>query len=198
LIWYSVVRCKLIKDLNIIVATSDRPLDDPIAEWADKEGLGVFRGSANDVSLRVLNCIQANNLDYFFRVNADSPFLEPLLLLKAHSLITESKYDFVTNLMPRSFPYGVSVECFDANIYRCGYKSMYSSRHFEHPTSYFYEHISSYSYYNIACENSGLEDIRLTVDTPQDLDVFSNKMKPLLDNWLNISYIDAIKLLQGE
>ena len=67
----------------IVLATSDRPIDDPLAAFAAANELALFRGDPDDVAGRALACAERFGLDYFARVNGDSPFLEPALLGEA-------------------------------------------------------------------------------------------------------------------
>lgn len=198
LLWYIISRCKLVTELNnnIIVATSNRRIDDPIAEYCKRENLKIFRGSAEDVSGRVLNCAQANKLKYFFRVNADSPFLEPSLLKHAWDIILSSDYDFVTNLYPRSFPYGVSVELVKTDVFRTAYQQMTAQEHFEHVTLFIYQNISHFCYFNIIREGDNLSNIRLTIDTEDDWRTFEPFITKAGNRWDSPAFLDAIKCIQ--
>lgn len=198
LIWYSVTRCKQIRDLDVVIATTDRDIDNPIADWALSQNLQLFRGAVNNVARRIVDCIEYFGTDYFFRVNADSPFLEPCLIEKAYNKMLRSDFHFVTNLLPRSYPYGVSVECFDSNVYVSAYKRMITMQHQEHPTTYFYENHEKYNYFNLKCAVKRISNISLTVDTVDDLSIFTVVVKPLIHNWLNISYLDAVELIKKE
>jgi spore coat polysaccharide biosynthesis protein SpsF len=198
LLWYVISRCKLVTELNnnIIVATSNRGIDEPIVEYCKSKKLKIFCGSAEDVSGRVLNCAQANKLKYFFRVNADSPFLEPSLLKHAWDIILSSDYDFVTNLYPRSFPYGVSVELIKTDAFRTAYQHMTVQEHFEHVTSFIYQNISHFRYFNILREGDNLSNIRLTIDTEDDWRIFKPLITKAKIRWDSPVFLDAIKCVQ--
>lgn len=195
LLWYVVSRCKQVAELNnnIIVATSTRRIDDPIVDYCQQEKLRVFRGSAEDVSGRVLSCAQANKLGYFFRVNADSPFLEPSLFKRAWDIAVSSDYDFVTNLYPRSFPYGVSVELVKTDVFQTAYQQMSAQEHFEHVTLFIYQNISQFRYFNVVREGSNLSNIRLTIDTEDDWRRFESVITKAGNRWNSLAFLDAIE-----
>ena len=200
LLWYIISRCQELKTPadSIIVATSARKVDDPIADYCRQENVRVFRGSADDVADRIIKCSVANKLKCFIRVNADSPFLEPPLINHACDVATSSDYEIVTNLYPRTFPYGVSVELVRTDVFQSAYEQMSMPEHFEHPTLFFYQNIERFRYYNITRDGDNLSKIRLTVDTEQDWQKFERVVNKVGDRWKSISYLDAVELYRKE
>lgn len=195
LLWYVLSRCQRVGFDKTIVATSDRPIDDPIAAYCQQEGVNLYRGDAADVAGRVLKCAQLYQLDYFARVNADSPFLDPPLLQQGCEIARTGAYDFVTNLHPRSFPYGVSVEIFRTTTFQAGYARMTTPDEHEHVTKYFYDNIRAYRYYNIQGEKD-MSAIRLTIDTPDDLERFHRLVDTIMSPWNLLPYTDAARRYQ--
>lgn len=193
LLWYVLTRCSAASILaRIIVATSDRGVDDPICEYCACQGVATFRGSAEDVAGRMLACAEEADLDYFFRVNADSPCLEPDLLEQAAALVAESRLDLVTNLFPRSYPYGVSVELLCTATYRRVYPDILLAGQWEHATQYLYRHLDRLCYRNLRREGEDLSAVRLTVDTVDDLKWFRNLASQTLDRWTSIGYEEIV------
>ena len=194
LLWYVISRAKKIKsiDKNIIIATTERKVDEPIVEYSHKERIKVFRGSAENVAKRVLSCAINNNLDYFLRVNADSPFLEPSIANLAFEIAQNSEYEIITNLYPRSFPYGVSVELFSLKTFVESYKKMSSKDHFQHVSLYFYQNMHLFHYYNILQKGMNHSDLRLTIDTPEDFKKFDEVLGMMDTKWEMIHYKDVI------
>lgn len=94
-----------------IVATSSRSVDDGVAELAQRAGADVFRGAADDVLGRAAACARAHDLDALIRISGDSPFIDPALIRRAADIwLAEPDLDLVTNVHPRTYPPGVSVE----------------------------------------------------------------------------------------
>lgn len=62
---------------DIVLATSDRAVDDPLAALAREEGIAVFRGSLGDVVRRTLDCALTHEFEVVARLCGDSPFLSP-------------------------------------------------------------------------------------------------------------------------
>lgn len=63
--------------LPVVVATTDREVDDPIAAWAVTAGVKTFRwdGRVEDVLGRYIACAEEYDADAIVRVTADSPFV---------------------------------------------------------------------------------------------------------------------------
>lgn len=153
----------------VVVATSDRPTDDPIADLATREGAGLFRGACDDVAGRALACAEALGFIRFVRVSGDSPFVDPALCRKMVARAETGEVDLVTNLHPRGFPPGCSIEVITAAAMRRLCAVATTPEHREHVTAYVYEHPEEFRLLNIAPDHP-IEQIPLTVDTLADLD----------------------------
>jgi spore coat polysaccharide biosynthesis protein SpsF (cytidylyltransferase family) len=154
---------------RVVVATTSRPIDLPIAKFALAQDLGVFRGDTHNVARRLLECAEALGWDGFFRVNADSPCLDPELFDRAAEIFAAGSFDLITNLHPRSFPYGVSVELIRTTTFARAYRRFDQPGHREHATSFLYEHADEFRLHNLTNPDPSAPRPRLTVDTPEDL-----------------------------
>jgi len=172
-----------------IVATSDRLIDNQIAEIASSNHVKCFRGDAQNINQRIIGCIKQHNIDNFARVNGDSPFVFSDLLIKGFEMIKGN--DFVTNLIPRAFPYGVSVEVFNSNSFVNAYKENNKSFHDENITQFFYQHLEQYAYETIQYTENNHHDIRLTIDTKEDL----NKLRAIYEEKKDIFELPLDKVV---
>jgi spore coat polysaccharide biosynthesis protein SpsF len=197
LVDYALARCRQVAELagNIVLATSEREVDDPLADFARSSGISVFRGSTDDVAGRVVACSRQFGFRYFLRVNGDSPFLEPALVGEALRQVQGEPLDLVTNLLPRSFPYGVSVEVVRAEAYAGAYRRMSSREQREHVTSYLYENIGQFRHSNIACPLGDFHRVRMTVDTPEDLAWFGRLVQQFGSEIDRASYADVLRVM---
>ena len=199
LLWYCIERCRAVEALEgrIVVATTDRGLDDPIARWASDQGLAVYRGAADDVAARFLGAAEAERYDAAARINADCPLADPMLISQACEALTGDDVDFVTNLRPRNYPYGIVVELFRTGVFARGYAEMTLPDHFEHITKYFYDTAGSYRFLNL--NHPGGPEVaremlrhRLTVDTPEHLARFRAFVAQQNRPWAEVDYMDAV------
>lgn len=169
-------------EIKPILATTDRAIDDPLAIIAAQKGIAVFRGDLDNVAERVAGCIQAFEIDSFARINGDSPFLPQKDLLEAFSIIEDPSIDFVTNLLPRAFPYGVSIEVMKSSFYLAHLPQLTSAHYREHLTSYFYDHIDQFKVHKIKYAQGNDHEVRLVVDTPEDKDRIENILAQIPQN----------------
>jgi len=151
----------------VLVATSTDPSDDPVAAFCDRIGIAVFRGPLADVAGRFLGALDSVGWDAFARVNGDSPLIDQQLVDKAVDIYRSADCEIVTNVLPRTYPPGQSVELVRGETFRRGYARMNKPEHFEHVTKFFYEHANRYRIVNFACEHK-CAGVHLAVDTEQD------------------------------
>lgn len=179
-----------------ILATTDREIDKPLVSIAKSKGIYCFQGALDNVSNRILGCIDKFNLDYFARINGDSPFVRKELLNEGFKIICKKELDFVTNLVPRAFPYGISVEILKSSTFVSNYEKLNSSSHREHITSFFYENFDQFKTYCIRYEYGNDHDVRLVVDTPSDIEHL-NKMLIISKDINSLSISELVKLYKG-
>jgi spore coat polysaccharide biosynthesis protein SpsF len=159
---------------HLIVATSDRPTDDPIAAFAAERGISCYRGSCDDVAGRMLAAAVATGFDKFVRANGDSPLLDARLVDHGISLF-EPGVDLVTNRIPKTFPIGETVEVVSTHALAAAHREMSDPLDHEHVTRFFYEHPDRFA---IRAFDSGrsYDDLHLAVDTEQQFEFISALM----------------------
>jgi len=163
-------RTKLICDLTssiIIVATTQHPNDDKIFELASALDVCVYRGHPTDLVQRTTSIINQWELDNFCRVNGDCPLVDPKLLLKGYSILQSGDFDFVTNILQRTFPYGVALEWFRSSTYLQSLEHVLNNEK-EHVTKHMYRRASNYNVFNVQ-NKKNLSNFSFTIDTPEDL-----------------------------
>lgn len=156
-------------DRKVIVATSDRRVDDGIAALAEAEGVGLFRGNVDDVLGRALATAEAFGLKALVRICGDSPFMDPALCRSMVALAEHGDDDLVTNLFPRGFPPGCSVEVVGMPALRKMAALAAEPAHREHMTSYIYQHPELFRIANFHSDRVW-PAVALTIDEPADLE----------------------------
>ena len=155
---------------EVVLATSDRALDDPIAALGGEAGIPVFRGSLGDVVQRTLDCARAHGIDVVARVCGDSPFLLPSLFDRGLSLQEETDADLVSNTVVRSYPKGLSVEVFPCRtLERIVSATADASYRGELMMSFVYERPDQFRIAPLLSDGPGSSAASLAIDTPDDL-----------------------------
>ncbi|MCX6764888.1 MAG: N-acetylneuraminate synthase family protein, partial [Candidatus Nealsonbacteria bacterium] len=78
----------------IVMMTSTNPQDDPLVEIAKKQGIDYFRGSEEDVLLRIRDCARKFDVDLIVSTPADNPLVEPIFIEKMIERNFEKNFDF--------------------------------------------------------------------------------------------------------
>ncbi len=164
-----VERCAAAVGLErVVVATSTDPTDDAVAAHARERGAAVFRGPLEDVFGRLRACLLAHPADWFFRVSADSPLVDPAIM-KAMLPLAVPGLDLVTNVFPRSFPKGQSAELLRAAAFLAVDPAVLTASQREHVTTAFYDHPERYRILNVESGRPDWPGAPLVVDTREDL-----------------------------
>ncbi len=158
-----------------VLATTDRAVDQPLVKFASAEGFEVFCGPHEDVVSRFLQCADHYQASFCIRANGDSPFLDPGLISDGVKQLTDNT-DLVTNLIRRTYPYGVAVEIISVSALRRA-RQRFEADDREHVSSYFYRHRERFNIVQINDSPTDQSKVRLTVDTEDD----AQKMRLLFD-----------------
>jgi spore coat polysaccharide biosynthesis protein SpsF len=145
--------------MPLVVATSVHPSDDAISRFCEAEDVAVHRGSLEDVAARFVEAAREHGIDPIVRVSGDSPLLDPGLVLRAVDLWEPGV--LVTNVRPRSFPTGQSVEVFELAALEAA-ETAAEAR--EHVTPALYERLRVRNF----AHTPDLSHLRLTLDTDED------------------------------
>ena len=195
LIHYVISRAKRIPGIDtVVLATSNRNLDDPLANYADSQGVSLYRGSCDDLALRMLCCAKELKAEYFVRLNGDSPFLDPDVIAEGIAFCTTEQFDLITNLDGRTFPYGVAVEILRTAAFEKAYKDMTRSEEHENVTLYLYEHSEDFRIKSITSKRSELSLARMVVDTKEDFELFGKLVTELGDDVFTAGYAEIAEL----
>lgn len=165
----------------IILATGDEKNNLRIGELAKKYNVHFFIGSENDVLRRFIDAAESQKLTHLIRICSDNPFIDMDLIDSLVSSSDISKFDYIGFKDSRGIPVirthvGIFAEIVSLDALKiCDSILEKDSVHREHVTSYIYE---TPRIFNVNLVDSpeivfSRNDIRLTLDTPQDLNLLS-------------------------
>lgn len=178
IIWHVVSKIKKSKNVKkIIVATSNIKTDDKLIKYLTKIKVNYYRGSLTNVAKRLCDAAEKNNANFFMRISADSPLIDPAIIDKAIKIFNsqKKKYDIITNVFPRSYPKGQSVEIIKTSKLRY-FLNKFNKEQKEHVTNYFYKNYKNFmikNFKNIKYKTK----TKLAIDTKDDLKLILNKFK---------------------
>ena len=153
---------------KIIVATSKHKTDLPLRKLCLKKKINYYAGSLHNVASRFYEISKNLNVKSFVRICADSPFIDPNLIDKCLIKFNSKSYDIVTNLLPRTFPKGQSVEIIKSSVFKKNLPKMKKKVHLEHVTTFFYENKNNFKIKNIK-NSENYSKFNMCVDTANDI-----------------------------
>ena len=175
LIWYVINQVKKSKNVKkIVIAIPKKNSDNKLYQYL-KDNYNVYRGDEVNVAKRMMFAAKKYNAKFFVRISADSPLINPKLIDQFIKVKKENKnYDIITNVFPRTFASGQSIEIIKTQILEKNIKFM-KKNDIEHVTSFFYKNYKNFKIKNIF-NKSKKRMIKNSIDTKNDL----SKLKHLI------------------
>ena len=156
---------------RLVVATSDRPDDDALAQTLTDAGVAVFRGSLDDVLARFVGALDAfGPADYVVRLTADCPLADPTVIDATIETVIATGADYGSNTPPhRTYPKGVDIEAMTASALRAAAARATSPEEREHVTWALHRNPDLYRQAFLS-QDADEGAVRWTVDYPHDYD----------------------------
>ena len=155
--------------LRVVVATTTNLTDDPVAEIAERIGVGVTRGSEHDVLGRFAQAVREHRPRTVVRVTSDCPLVDGRVVRAGVEafLAAADPALYASNTLVRTYPRGLDFEVFSAAAL------LDADAHATDPVHR--EHVTPWLYTDPARPTLSLpwdrdaSAYRLTLDTPDDL-----------------------------
>lgn len=158
---------------QIVVVTSVDPSDDPLSLYVQHLQAACFRGPLEDVFSRFQQALSLYPCEWLIRVSGDSPLMDGEIITRMLGYTlhdpNRDQVSLYTNVFPRTFPAGHSVEIIHAQRFAAIPADSLTADEKEHVTKVFYNHPSQYRIMNYESGEPSLTQKRLVVDTLDDL-----------------------------
>ncbi|MGL4452582.1 MAG: cytidylyltransferase domain-containing protein [Sarcina sp.] len=150
MIYYTLTNLKKSRYIDeIVLATSDKEIDTPLAEYAKHIGFEVFRGSESNVLERYKQCADKYKGDVIVRVTGDCPLINPIITDNVITKYLMYDYDYVRLGVPNTFQRGFDTEVFSKSILDKVYTTVCSKANMKKEEfEYYREHVTYYIYQN--------------------------------------------------
>lgn len=179
ILWHVVERVRHASGLaHVVVATTDRPADEPIRRLCEEHGITWFAGSERDVLDRFYRTALRERGDPLVRVTADCPLVDPELLTRLLALYRTGQYDHVgvatgagaLRLPGGRFPDGLDAECFSFAALERAWREATRPIDREHVTPYIWRNTAIFRCGHLTSERD-YSQLRWTVDTEADFEL---------------------------
>ena len=97
---------------KIIIAIPNTKDNDLLYKKLKKLNCDVFRGDEHNVLKRYYDCAKKFKVDNIIRITSDCPLIDPELIDKGINLFKKNKVDYISNILPPSYPDGLDFEIF--------------------------------------------------------------------------------------
>jgi len=189
---------------QVVVATSDMPIDLAIVNHCRDFGYSVFAGDHLDVLKRFVDAAQTFEADRIIRITADCPLIDPGLIDQVVIKLENDPFlDYACNFYPnRMYPRGLDAEAFTIQTLQLADKLTRKMSTREHVTLQIYQNASLYRIGSVQ-PRLDYSHLRWTVDTAEDLQLANQiynhfghqrfRWRQVLDayqsnpHWLNIN-----------
>ena len=175
---------------NIIVASTKSENDKKIYKICNKLKVNFYAGDENNVLKRYYQTAKKFKCQNIIRLTSDCPFLDYKIIDKIIDTYFSKNLDYCSNTLRPTFADGQDVEIFSYLALKNANKLAKNRFDKEHVTP-FIKRSPKIKKYNFL-DSEDLNQIRITLDEPEDLIVFNN----IYNYFKNIYFsYDQIKLL---
>lgn len=171
LLEFLVERLRRVKRADaFVIATTTNDTDLPIVECCQRMSVPFTRGSEHDVLARYYEAAQLHHADVIVRVTSDCPVIDPAVIDDAIAFYRDGEFDYVSNALRQSYPYGMAAEVFPFQLLEQAFREAVAEPEREHVTPFIYLRPERYRIGHLI-NTEDLSHHRWTVDTPEDFEL---------------------------
>ena len=175
---------------NIVICTSNLKEDVNLNKIAKRNLVHIYKGSPNDVILRLHKAAKKFNAKYIINITADCPLIDPYYIDLVAKKISQGKYDLVRSFdLPHGiFVYGIKVKALETI---CKIKKKDDTEIWER----YFTDTGIFKIHDIKIKNKShiKPGLRLTVDYKEDFILIKKIFNKL---WLDNKFFNTSDILQ--
>lgn len=163
---------------KVIVATTQNPKDDAVADIANQLKTDYYRGSEENVLSRFYDAAKKFKATNIIRITADCPLIDPVIADKMFDHFLKDQLDYLSNTLKPTFPDGLDVEIFTFGALETAFQNAVKPSEREHVTPYIWGNPQIFRLGHFS-NPEDLSHLRWTVDTETDLEFIREIYKQL-------------------
>ena len=197
MIEHIITRLQKITPLHgIVLATTLKREDEILVRIAKRLGIRCFRGPTWDVLRRITRAAETSDAEIVINASGDNPLISPLLINKMLKYHIEKKADFT---FMGGAPIGSTADIFSLSTLQKINLWAKTPVHREHVNAYIFENLERFNVLRVLPPDSWrLPFLRVTVDTPEDLELIREIYKKLFTEGEIIPFAAVIDLYKRE
>jgi len=193
-----VSRCRLLDE--IWLATSAERSDDPLSSEVERAGYKVFRGSLDNVLSRYWHIGKQVKADVIVRLTGDCPLHDPEVidLVIDHFLKNKNNVDYVSNVLPPTYPDGLDTEVFTFSVLDYAFQNASLPLDLEHVVLWIRRKVSENERQSNFCGPADFSHLRWTLDEPEDYELIREIYEDLYHDKTDFGWLDVLAWLTEE
>ena len=170
---YLVERLKKVPSIDeIVLATTTHDIDNVLVDFAKNENIRCFRGSEDDVMLRVSEAANSVNADVIVEITGDCPIIDPQIVEQTILMYKANNVDYVSNAIIRSYPDGMDTQVFSVETLKKSLSMTNNLLDHEHVTLHIRNNPELFSRTNlVAPPELAWPELGLTLDEKDDFNL---------------------------
>lgn len=179
---------------GIVIATTTNSSDDPICTLCEALMVPFHRGSELDVLSRYADAATRFGAETVVRITSDCPLIDPAIVDQMVGIFRSLPVDYLSNMLPPTWPYGMSVEVLTTNALLQAHAEAREEAEREHVTPFLYWRPERFRLHNVPC-TLNLSQHRWTVDTPEDYELVRRIFDALYPHNATFDMNDVLRLM---
>lgn len=183
---------------QVVIATTTEASDDLLTDFAQARGIGIQRGSTDNLVERLLDTAKVFQADILVRIWGDCPLIDYRLIESGLEQMQNNQLDFVSTDGPNKksmFPAGFDFEIYRRETLEKIYTSTTDSFYLEVPYEYIYQPPPKFKTGTVQGPKD-LSHLSLCVDYPEDLELIRQIYSELqIKNGILFSLDDVLTCL---
>lgn len=173
-------RLKAVPSIDeIVLATTINATDDVLADFAEKDGIKVFRGSEEDVMSRVIGAADSAQADVVVEITGDCPIIDPDLVEQTIRVFKRNNAVYAANSFISSYPDGMDTQVITLDALKKSFAMTDDPLDREHVSRHIVNNPQLFSHvYLIAPPSLHWPGLGLTLDEPADYEL----IRTLIEN----------------
>ena len=181
---------------EMVIATSDDPIDDPIEQRCRALDVTCARGAPLDVLDRYQVALAETDAEEIVRITADCPLLDPGIVDLAIETRRAGDLDYVSTSLDGRYPRGLDVEVVRRSVLEAAAREATDPDEREHVTLFVYRRPERFTCAAVVCPSWARHpELRITVDEAPDLEVVRRVVDGLGHDTTAFSGEDALSFL---
>lgn len=181
---------------EVLIATTNELADDAIVEECERCSVAVFRGDENDVLDRYYRAGLACHAGVIVRITSDCPLIDPGITDKTIAAFLDSRPDFASNALIRTYPRGLDTEVMTVEALERAWRGATEPYQRAHVTPYIYQNPDVFKILPVTGD-ADYSGHRWTLDTPEDL-AFIRAIYARVEDRSNFGWREVLRILERE